>query len=121
MGAKSSGGVRGRRLGRRAFLGRMVGSVIGAQALSTALWVAGSSRAEGSDAIAETTSGKVRGRLQDGVRVFKGIPYGASTAGPNRFKAPQSPPPWTGVRDALEYGAAAPQSAGMGEASSNED
>ncbi len=67
--------------------------------------------AQGSgDAIAETASGRVRGVAAQGVNVFKGIPYGASTAGANRFMPPVQPMAWTGVRDALEYGPSAPQS-----------
>ena len=58
---------------------------------------------------AETSFGSVRGEDVDGVKTFKGIPYGASTAGPNRFKPPADPTRWSGVRDALEYGASAPQ------------
>jgi len=34
---------------------------------------------------------------------FKGVPYGASTAGHNRFRSPQPPPAWSGVREALAY------------------
>jgi len=60
--------------------------------------------------IAETATGKVRGALTQGIAVFKGIPYGADTGGANRFKAPQPRAPWSGVRDALEYGPSAPQS-----------
>ena len=59
--------------------------------------------------IAETTSGRVRGTTRDGVHRFKGIPYGASTAGARRFLAPLPAPAWAGVRDALEYGDSAPQ------------
>ena len=59
--------------------------------------------------IADTTLGKVRGIDSGGVKVFKGIPYGASTAGANRFMPPSDPQKWTGVRDALEYGHSAPQ------------
>src|SRR5262245_4017708 len=60
--------------------------------------------------VAKTASGKVRGAVIDGVFVFKGVPYGASTAGANRFMPPQPPTPWKGERDALAYGLGAPQS-----------
>jgi para-nitrobenzyl esterase len=59
--------------------------------------------------VAETNSGKVRGVDNLGIKVFKGIPYGANTAGNNRFMPPADPPKWSGVRDALEYGDSAPQ------------
>lgn len=61
--------------------------------------------------IAETSFGKIRGIDNHGIRTFKGIPYGASTEGTRRFMLPADPASWTGVRDALEYGHSAPQSA----------
>jgi len=61
--------------------------------------------------VVETASGRVRGLTSDGVHVFKGIPYGASTAGANRFMPPRKPEPWTGVRDALAYAGRSPQAA----------
>jgi len=60
--------------------------------------------------IAETAFGKIRGEEVQGIKVFKGVPYGASTAGQNRFMPPQDPAPWSGVRDALQYGPSTPQS-----------
>ena len=49
------------------------------------------------------------GVTSDGVHVFKGIPYGASTAGANRFMPPRKPEPWTGVREAIVYAGRSPQ------------
>src|ERR1700722_4104528 len=58
---------------------------------------------------ANTAFGKLRGVDINGIKIFKGIPYGASTAGANRFMPPGEPPDWSGVRDALAYGHSAPQ------------
>src|SRR5262249_3708493 len=54
--------------------------------------------------IAKTTHGQLRGAVQDGLNIFKGVPYASSPAGENRFKAPPKLKAWSGVRDALMYG-----------------
>jgi len=59
--------------------------------------------------IVETDSGRVFGYLQEGVITFKGIPYGATTTGKNRFMPSVKPTPWAGVRSALSWGPVAPQ------------
>jgi len=55
-----------------------------------------------------TRAGDVRGFIEDGIIVFKGVRYGADTA-QTRFAAPMPPAPWSEVRDARNYGASAPQ------------
>ncbi len=57
----------------------------------------------------ETRYGKVRGVEWTGIKTFKGIRYGASTAGKNRYMPPKPPAEWTGVFDAFDYGQIAPQ------------
>jgi para-nitrobenzyl esterase len=54
-----------------------------------------------------TQAGHVRGQRRDAsaVLAFKGIPYAAPPVGPLRWRAPQPPAPWNGVRDASAYGA----------------
>ena len=64
--------------------------------------------AEPAAPVAPTQYGEVRGTVEDGIAVFKGIRYGTDTAS-TRFMAPQPPAPWTDVKDALAYGDSARQ------------
>jgi para-nitrobenzyl esterase len=77
--------------------------------VSGAIWLEGANAQDTKFAIAETSSGKLRGIDNQGIKTFRGIPYGANTSGANRFLPPAAPPQWSGVRDALEYGHSAPQ------------
>ncbi len=60
--------------------------------------------------VVEIASGKLRGAPAAGIYSFKGVPYGASSGGRNRFMPPQPPQPWSGVRHALAYAGHALQS-----------
>ena len=84
--------------------------------LGLAAGIAGTAAATpraGSRPIARTRSGKIAGQTVQGVHVFRGIPYGGDTA-PRRFQPALLEAPWRGVREALKYGAAAPQGGGEG-------
>jgi para-nitrobenzyl esterase len=59
--------------------------------------------------VVETTAGKVRGFTRNGVYIYRGIPYGDTTSGENRFMPPQKPKPWTGVRSSTSWGPVSPQ------------
>lgn len=68
---------------------------------------------EPSDLIVATRSGKVRGVVDGGVRTWRGIPFAAPPVGPLRFRAPQPPASWEGVRDAADFGALPVQKRGF--------
>jgi para-nitrobenzyl esterase len=56
-----------------------------------------------------TASGDIRGAHDNGVRVFRGVPYAAPPVDALRFTPPQPAPRWRGVRDAAADGPIAPQ------------
>ena len=78
--------------------------------------------------LVETSYGKLRGTEEREVTVFRGIPFARPPVGPLRFRAPERPAGWAGVRDAIRFGPAAPQQAStlgpvlsMGLAETSED
>jgi para-nitrobenzyl esterase len=91
-------------MNRRSFL------VSSAAAASAArLSVAADIGTPASGPVVETASGRVRGFVHERVNGFKGIPYGASTEGANRFLPPQKRKAWTGVLDCIDLGPRSPQ------------
>ena len=58
-----------------------------------------------------TSYGSLRGVTEDGLVIFRGIPYARPPVGDRRFAAPQPPDAWTGVRDATAFGPPAMQGA----------
>jgi para-nitrobenzyl esterase len=71
-------------------------------------------------AVVATSAGKVAGYIRNGIFTFKGIPYGDTTAGANRFMPPVKPKPWSGVRSSRQHGPVAPQAARAGWANDEE-
>jgi para-nitrobenzyl esterase len=60
-------------------------------------------------AVVATTAGKIRGARETGMYSFKGVPYGATTAGAGRFQPPAKPQPWSSIREATALGPRSPQ------------
>ena len=59
----------------------------------------------------ETRHGRLEGFAESGLEVFLGIPYAAPPVGRRRFRPPEAPEPWAGVREAKRFGFSAPQAA----------
>ena len=59
--------------------------------------------------IVETLTGKLRGCLENGLHVFKGIPYAQPPIGDLRFRNTVEKEQWEGIHDAIEFSCIAPQ------------
>jgi para-nitrobenzyl esterase len=59
--------------------------------------------------VVETRYGRIRGTAEDGLSVFRGVPYAAAPVGELRFRAPAPPQSWTGIRDASVFSPMCPQ------------
>ena len=97
-------------VGRREFLG--FGSLAAAGVLIDGFGrplLAQDSRGLAMSPPVATAHGRVRGLVRYGVNQFYGVPYGASTAGANRFMPPRKPEPWAGVRETVVYAGRSPQ------------
>lgn len=91
-----------------------LGAALGKSALASDSTKTGAHQEPGNvstprSAIANTQYGKVRGFLDGGVFTFKGVPYGQSTAGENRWLPAKAPEPWKDEYPALMYGGNCPQ------------
>jgi para-nitrobenzyl esterase len=94
---------------------RGLAAVVGAVALGAV----GVVPAAADDEVVRTEGGLLRGVVEDDVRTFRGIPYAAP---PERWRSPRPAAPWSGVRDAKEYGKSCAQGEHpVGVPSTNED
>ena len=89
---------------RRRFLQHLAGTSAFAT-LATTLPAAGAPRRT---VTATTRSGRIAGLVDRGVHVDRGVPYGTDTR-TRRFQRALRETAWTGVRDAVRFGASAPQ------------
>lgn len=53
---------------------------------------------------ATVSDGALRGYVENGVRIFKGVPYAQPPVGDLRWRPPQPVKSWTGVREAQAFG-----------------
>ncbi len=99
---------------RRAFIGSGIAAAAGMAAVGPMGRVfAQDIRGAKPSAVVDTTAGRLQGvELDGGVKAFYGVPYGASTAGENRFMPPKLPEPWPGIRPAVTVGHRSPQTFG---------
>jgi len=76
-----------------------------------------------SEAAATVKGGVVQGTVEDGIAVFRGIPFAAPPVGDLRWKAPQPVKPWEGVLAADKFAPSSiqPAVAWMGEVPTSED
>ena len=59
--------------------------------------------------VVRTEQGDVRGLVRDGMVVYHNLPFASPPVGPLRWRPPQAPQPWSGVRDATQFGHACAQ------------
>ena len=64
--------------------------------------------AAGQDII-RTDKGLISGEIQDGVRIYRGIPYAAPPVADLRWRPPQAPLAWSGIRECTDFGPSCPQ------------
>lgn len=74
---------------------------------SASLLAAGASPAHAPQV--HTAYGDVRGASENGIDVFRGVPFAGDVSGSGRWRPPTEPAPWSGVRDATVAGAICPQ------------
>jgi para-nitrobenzyl esterase len=81
-------------------------SVVATPAAAGSVGVASDSRV---NPVVATHGGVVRGVAVAGRYAFRGLPYAAPPTGNRRWRPPQPPASWTGIRDATQYGPSCPQ------------
>lgn len=84
-------------------------SILGRHISALALALGASSSAHAADPLLHTDQGPAQGIVSHGVSRFLGLPFAAPPVGDLRWKAPQAPATWAGVRDATQFANVCPQ------------
>lgn len=71
--------------------------------------------------VVATDRGSLRGTTDGKTDIFRGIPYAAPPIAELRFRPPQPPATWEGVREAIELGSPCPQLGPLGTVIGDED
>lgn len=71
--------------------------------------------------ISGTNFGQIKGYRENGVNIFKGVPYAGKVSGERRFRRPAPLELWDGVKDTLSLGAPAIQNPRRNEPAPSED
>jgi para-nitrobenzyl esterase len=65
--------------------------------------------------VVRTGSGPVQGMVRDGAVQYLGLPFAKPPVGPLRWRPPETPEPWTAVRQATSFGPSCPQGHDIGD------
>jgi para-nitrobenzyl esterase len=71
--------------------------------------------------ISNTNFGQIKGYRDNGVNIFKGVPYAGKISGERRFRRPAPLEPWEGIKETLTFGAPAIQNPRRNEPAPSED
>lgn len=88
---------------RRPALNRLTLALFAPLGLAACAGTGGGIAANGNPT-ARAAGGMLEGRMEEGVRAFKGVPYARAPVGQLRWQAPQAPAGWDGTRQAAGFG-----------------
>ena len=72
--------------------------------LTVAIFVAASCALACAQTQVQTTAGAIAGSTENGIFSFKGIPFAMPPVGDLRWRSPQPPASWQGIRKATDFG-----------------
>lgn len=85
-------------------------SLVACLLAASTLPLAAQAQAQGEGhSIVRTEAGSVEGKIESGIAVYRGVPFAQPPVGPLRWRAPQLPKPWEGVKHADTYAPACEQ------------